>query len=499
MDAAAQLEALLTSVRRRILTHILVHQTIYAACFGLAALILLLLVGTQVLNWYWPLILFTVVLGISAYRFRNRAPSLYETAQRVDRKLALADALSTAYHFRGSSDGIATNQRVATVNLLPSLDIPTAVPLSMPRATYAAAIMALVAVTMLIARYGMTNSMSLEKPLVSGIIEMFKPTVAQQLAKFKQNNPLLAKELEKLGISLDGDEKDQDKTAEGKLPDNLLSSPDIPDVNDLTGGREAAGKSAEVEKDMPPEPGDTANEKGDQAASKDAKDGGNSEGNNGAKQEKGANAPPKPSNANAQNQGNSDSSLMDKMKDALSKMMDKLKAPNKDGEQQQQAQAQKGQKDGQKGEKGGDQKGSKSNQKGEQQGEQSGEGEKGQEAQGEGADKASSDAQASPDAKSGVGKSDGNKDAKYAEQLEAMGKISEIMGKRAENIKGDIMVEVSSGKQQLKTQYSQSSATHASTGGEIHRDEVPLEHQAYVQKYFDEVRKADNAAAAKKN
>ena len=498
MDAAAQLEALLTSVRRRILAHILVHQTIYAACFGLAALILLLLVGTQVLNWYWPLILFAAVLGISAYRFRNRAPSLYETAQRVDRKLSLADALSTAYHFRGSTEGIAANQRAATVSLLPALDIPTAVPLRMPRSTYAAAIMALVAATMLIARYGMMNSLSLEKPLVSGVLEMFKPTVAKQLAKFKQNNPLLAKELEKLGISLDGDEKDQDKTAEGKLPDNLLSSPDIPDVNDLTGGRDAVGKSAEVEKDMPPEPGDTGTEKGDQAASKDAKDGGNSDGDNGAKQQKGANAPPKPSNAQ-NSPGNSDSSLMDKMKDALSKMMDKLKSPNKDGEQQQQAQAQKGQKDGQKGDKGGDQKGNKSNQKGDQQGEQSGDGEKGQEAQGEGADKASSDAQASPDAKSGVGKSDGNKDAKYAEQLEAMGKISEIMGKRAENIKGDIMVEVSSGKQQLKTQYSQSNAAHASTGGEIHRDEVPLEHQAYVQKYFDEVRKADNAAAAKKN
>ncbi len=499
MDAAAQLEALLTSVRRRILAHILVHQTIYASCFGLAALIVLLLVGTQILNWYWPLLLFAVVLAISAYRFRNRAPSLYETAQRVDRKLSLFDALSTAYHFRTSSDGIAADQRAATVSLLPSLDIPAAVPLSMPRSAYPAAIMALVAATMLIARYGMTNSMSLERPLVSGVLEMFKPSVAKQLAKFKQNNPLLAKELEKLGISLDGDEKDQDKTAEDKLPDNLLSSPDIPDVNDLTGGRDAVGKSAEVEKDMPPEPGEAGAEKGDQAASKDAKDGGNSDGDNGAKQQKGANAPPKPSNANAQNQGNSDSSLMDKMKDALSKMMDKLKSANKDGEQQQQAQAQKGQKDGQKGDKGGEQKGSKSNQKGEQQGEQSGEGEKGQEAQGEGADKASSDAQASPDAKSGVGKSDGNKDARYAEQLDAMGKISEIMGKRAENIKGDIMVEVSSGKQQLKTQYSQSGATHASTGGEIHRDEVPIEHQAYVQKYFDEVRKADNAAAAKKN
>ena len=105
---------------------------------------------------------------------------------------------------------------------------------------------------------------------------------------------------------------------------------------------------------------------------------------------------------------------------------------------------------------------------------------------------------ATQDAKSGVGKSDGNKDVQYSEQLNAMGKISEIMGKRAENIKGDVMVEVSSGRQQLRTQYSQSGAAHASTGGEIHRDEVPLEHQAYVQKYFEEIRKGEQVAAAKK-
>jgi hypothetical protein len=36
------------------------------------------------------------------------------------------------------------------------------------------------------------------------------------------------------------------------------------------------------------------------------------------------------------------------------------------------------------------------------------------------------------------------------------------------------MVEVSLGKQQLKTQYSQQNAAHAEAGGEINRDEVPL-------------------------
>jgi hypothetical protein len=70
-----------------------------------------------------------------------------------------------------------------------------------------------------------------------------------------------------------------------------------------------------------------------------------------------------------------------------------------------------------------------------------------------------------------------------------MGKISEIIGKRSANVKGEVTVEVSSGRQQrLKTPYSQTRAVHSESGGEIHRDEVPLIYQHYVQQYFEKVR-----------
>ncbi len=95
----------------------------------------------------------------------------------------------------------------------------------------------------------------------------------------------------------------------------------------------------------------------------------------------------------------------------------------------------------------------------------------------------------SPDGKSGIGKQDGDKAAREAAELAAMGKLSEIIGKRAANISGEVMVEVSSGKQQLKTQYSQQNAAHAEAGSEINRDEVPLAYQQYVQQYFAQVRK----------
>jgi hypothetical protein len=104
--------------------------------------------------------------------------------------------------------------------------------------------------------------------------------------------------------------------------------------------------------------------------------------------------------------------------------------------------------------------------------------------------------QTPPDAKSGVGKADGDKSVKEAEQLQAMGKISEILGKRAKDISGEVMVEVNGGKQQLRTQYTNSNARHAENSGEVNRDEVPLHHQHYVQQYFEEVRK--QSAPAKK-
>ena len=51
------------------------------------------------------------------------------------------------------------------------------------------------------------------------------------------------------------------------------------------------------------------------------------------------------------------------------------------------------------------------------------------------------------------------------------------------------MIEVSSGKQQqLRTAYTNRNAAHHEAGGEIHRDEVPLAYQQYVQQYFEKVR-----------
>jgi hypothetical protein len=180
-------------------------------------------------------------------------------------------------------------------------------------------------------------------------------------------------------------------------------------------------------------------------------------------------------------------------------MMNKMKSSQKDG-QAQDAQNQKSQQDksGQQAKQGEQQK-QNSNADAQSDQQQTNNGDPKQSADAKNGEK-SSDKNASDDSKSGVGSADGDKNAKEAEQLAAMGKISEILGKRSQNVTGEVMVEVGQSKQQLKTPWAQKQAQHAEAGSEIHRDEVPLMYQQFVQQYFEEIRKgADSSNAPKKN
>jgi hypothetical protein len=200
----------------------------------------------------------------------------------------------------------------------------------------------------------------------------------------------------------------------------------------------------------------------------------------------------------ASNAGES-SSLMNKLKDAFQNLLSKAKP-----RQSQQGSAQHG-KD-QKSASGKPQQGSQPNGKdgqprnGGQQGDAQ-EGEDGQEAknsesaqQGKGQGKSDSE-QAGKQPGSGIGSQDGDKAIRNAEQLAAMGKISQILGKRSATISGEATVEVQTTNQQLRTPYAQKGAEHTQGGAEISRDEVPVALQPYVQQYFEQVRKQ---AAVKK-
>jgi len=495
---ASGLTTLIARGRLRQVRNLLIEQGSFALTLVFGGAILLLILGTQILNWYWLALLFAVSLGVGAYRGRNKILSHYRVAQSIDAQLDLHDALSTAYFFAQRSDPgpaspeLIEKQRDTAESLARNTDLRRGIPFVTPKTLYINAALALAAFTMLGVRYGITRSMDLRASLIHMDFDGFfgSPKEVAEAKKrgrlpFEKDNPDTA--AAEPWDSKTSDLEPQPDTPMETVEDTETANPD---------GADANAKSQANGKDETPKGDDLLNspdKKGENSASnsdkpgeaKDSPDGDPQSGKQDNAQQnsdKGANS-------------GENSSLAEKMKDAISNLMAKLKSQPKstDGKQggsqsqpnQQSAQKQGQNQQNQKGNQGDQQ--SENNANSQSQGDQQSQNGAQQSAQSQ--SEARNSDQTTKDGKSGIGKQDGDKTAREAEQQAAMGKISEIIGKRAANISGEVMVEVASGKQQLKTQYSQRDAKHAEAGGEINRDEVPLAYQQYVQQYFEEIRK----------
>ena len=84
MPSHPTLTDLLERARRRLFGQLALDKGALALVIGMAAVILLLLTGTQILDWYWPVLVVAVSLGVGIYRLRKSLPSLYVLAQRID-------------------------------------------------------------------------------------------------------------------------------------------------------------------------------------------------------------------------------------------------------------------------------------------------------------------------------------------------------------------------------------------------------------------------------
>jgi len=210
----------------------------------------------------------------------------------------------------------------------------------------------------------------------------------------------------------------------------------------------------------------------------------------------------KPDQNNENNQGNA--SLANRVKDALSGLMDKMRPQSARSKSDAPERSQDEKKSGEQN-AGNNSKNSQSEQNAQSSQENQSEG-RAQNAASQSEAQASektpgtqsnaSDESASrkgSDAHSGIGRQDGEKSLKAAEQLQAIGKLDEIIGKRSANLTGDMTVETHSSHQQLQTQYSGRVGHHADLGGEIDRNEVPMALQKYVREYMERVRKQADA------
>jgi hypothetical protein len=497
-DQRSALHDLIRRGRFRQASHLLVHAASFAAVVAMAGAILLLIVGAQILNWYWLVVLFGASLAASAYRSRSKVLSAYQVAQSIDRQLGFHDSLSTAYYFsrhpdRAASPEFVEQQRQRAEDTARSADIERGVPFLMPRTAYVNLALVAVAFGMFGLRYGIHRSLDLGSPLVHINFDGLFGT-SPEVADARPG-----KRLSEAGGRRDPNapvDPWEAKTSDlDPANDAALQSVSDPDPNNASTSPDGSAKAdAKSTEQLPPgtNPLDSG-EKGESTpsdASANASPGADSKSGqqNGSKDAKDS------KDGNQAGSSGDNASLGSKLRDALSNLLAKMKPQSKPGggkpNDPSQSASSKSSQQGEKQE--GDSKSpgqeqadasANSQSEGDQQ-----QGGTQQASQGK-SEGRSNNQPNSPDGKSGIGKQDGDKAAREAAELAAMGKISEIIGKRAANISGEVMVEVSSGKQQLKTQYSQQNATHVEAGGEINRDEVPLAYQQYVQQYFAQVRK----------
>ncbi|MGH9581680.1 MAG: hypothetical protein ACRD4O_01945, partial [Bryobacteraceae bacterium] len=99
------------------------------------------------------------------------------------------------------------------------------------------------------------------------------------------------------------------------------------------------------------------------------------------------------------------------------------------------------------------------------------------------------------EAKSGIGSQNGEKDLRRAEELAAMGKLAEILGKRSADLTGEMTVRSVSGTAALRTRDTRRLGRHEDLGGEIQRNEVPPMYRDYVRRYMEEARKVAEQSA----
>jgi len=492
------LQNLVRLARRRLLGNELLAQGANSASAALGAFILLLLLGSQILNWQVVAAVPLAAFALGLWLVRRRLPSRYVTAQIIDQRLGLADTISTALFFSevnpqaAVSQDIREAQREQATLAAGKADARRAIPYCMPRGAYVAATLFLVASSLFALRYGISRQLDLRRPLANFFPETLEGTRTARQASQPKASPKRPPEApDDNGLAADDDQK-------GPGAEDPAQQAQTPADADAQASAKNEGKSTTGKKQ----------EQGDDQMATDDED--PSDGNPGKNGDEGQ-ASQQSDNRKQGNQqqgksqdqnANNENSLMSKMKDAFQNLLSRVK-PQQNQQGNQQSSQEQQQANAGKPQQGSKQQNAKEGTP--QQGQQGDaqEGEDGQEAknaenaqQGKGQGKSDSK-QSSKQPGSGIGSQDGDKNIHNAEQLAAMGKITEILGKRSANLTGEATVEVQSTSQQLRTPYANKGAQHAQGGAEIPRDEVPVALQPMVQQYFEEIRKQPPAATRK--
>ncbi len=472
--------------RRRLWWNALLYQLTVAATVGLFVLVLMLLLGTDVIAGRWPVILPSTCLAAGIWMAWRRLPAFSPTAELLDRRLRLPDTLATALFFstphpeRSCGEEFRRALGAQATRVAEGLNLREVVPVKMPRAVVFPALLALGAASLFVVRYQSAARLDLKEPMglmLRQLMEGARVEVAKLVDELKP-----ARILERM--------KGEESRKRGSASDGEIAEGKPPGPGDSNSAERGSAAASEQEKAKPDTFAGEQQEnrqgepkQGDQMAADSqsgaSRSGSQKQGNENSQQQQQQQGDGNQSASSAGSSG-----MVNKVKDTLANLLSALKPPSGGAGGQQPMNGQEGRNSGNNQKKGAAEAGSTSGEKGE------GESSKPGNAMAGGAGQ-SGQSQAEKLQGTGAGNNEGSKEIRAAEQLEAMGKLDRVFGKRAENVSGEMTVEAPPGPQNLRTQYAQRTAEHSSVETTAMRDEVPVAFQDYVQHYYDLLRQEE--------
>ena len=411
--------------RRRHLVLTVEHSAVALALVCCGA-ILILLLGTDILDWPWLLLLAAAGAAITSVRVRKRVVNRYKVAQVVDRRLALTDSLSTAWYLstaHSAADNVFAPEQISRAEeLAGKIKLAAVFPFVWRRSWAWAGVLAAVAFGLFALRYFTTDQLSFRKELIP-VAFLSRADVMERLEH------LIGRPGERDQTASAGAKPGGQQHADGLRRD---------DGSQLDAQAQGQGSSQENARAGLQEPG-TAPREGGQSTAGEQKQGSSRE-NGGVQTSKEAATQEITDSGKGNNRSRAESArsgdeqhpagLMDRMKDAVSDLMAKMRpkegAAQRAGEKEASGQQSKAEGDAKSNSESAMKQQNKS--KSESQGdsrEQSGQGQAQADASEKppGAQSRASDESADrkgSSAQSGVGRQDGEKTIKHAEQLRAM-------------------------------------------------------------------------------
>ncbi len=481
--ARGPIEALVRVCSLRLVGQARRRECFFALATALAGGCCLLLLGTR----YVPFAALPLVAGLGAWaavrRWNLSLPSGYEVAQRIDGRQGLPDQVATAYHFRTAGVGGASRSVVEAQYEIASTRSEAAEPARLfpdvpSESRKASAILVAAAVLLFGLRAAVQEELSLEPPLPSALLAyLLGPEGSGRDESLRAAG--IEESPEEVAAVVDagpqtGAESDPDPAGRelpGEWYDEEEGSDEAPEVEGLI-----TVPLDEFTEPVIEEAGGPSEAPGD--------DGGDD----------GSGAPPDPADDSWDEEAQS---LLDKLKQAFENMLQTLEMASTDGPEQQPGQdessgsAEESDASGEPAESGSpdDQMASEAadaSMEGGEAGQEAGETASAGNTSGED----SSGDQSSGENASAAGTSDGDKEFAEAEQLEVLGALEQLYMERAENMKGDVTVETRRAEQTASVPYRERETVHADRGGAVSRDEIPPAYRAYIQNYFETLRRS---------